>query len=248
MKYATEREARLDFVATCARYAGIKEGSAEHKELLRLYNEATEGYDMTVAAAWCAAFLSAIAAKLGYKRFPLECSCSRMLAKAEKLGLRIEGRGYRPQVGDWLVWDLNLDGSVDHIGVISGVEGDEQDVLEGNYGDTVKVRYSIRYDDPRIYRYICPDYTERVERELAGVDDEKPTAPDKPGGTVTAYVDLDSVPEYARSTIEMLVREEALRGIAEGNLGLSEEMVRVLVIIVRLLEKVAPQLLESIGL
>ena len=237
MKYKTELEARLDFVATAARYSGIKEGGAEHEELTTAYNAATEGYNMSMDDPWCAMFLSAIAAKLGYKRFPLECSCSRMLAKAEKLGLRIEGRGYRPQVGDWLIWDLDLNGSVDHIGVISGVEGDELDVLEGNYGDTVKGRYSIRYDDPRIYRYICPDYTERVERELAGVGDEKPTAPDKPGGTVTAYVDLDSVPEYARPTIEMLVREEALRGIEEGNLGLSEEMVRVLVIVDRLLEK-----------
>lgn len=239
--YRTEMEARLDFVATCARYAGIREGSAEHKELLQIYNGATEGYDMTVAAAWCAAFLSAIAAKLGYKGFPLECSCSRMLQKAEKLGIRIETYGYLPRVGDWLIYDLDLNGAVDHIGVVIGIEGDELWILEGNYGDTVKARFHIRYDDPRIYHYICPDYTEQVERPLLELDAEKPAAPDKPSGTVTTFVDLDAVPEYARPTIEMLVRTGCLRGVSEGNLGLDEQMIRVLVIVERRLEKLLEQ-------
>ena len=162
--YATELEARLDFVAMAARYAGIREGSAEHKELLKAYNEAAGGYDMTTADAWCAAFVSAIAARLGYRKFPLECSCSRMIARAETLGVRTESRGYRPQVGDWLIYALDLNGAVDHVGVVIGIDGDDLWVLEGNYGNTVKSRVRIRYDDPRVKRWICPDYTEQVER------------------------------------------------------------------------------------
>lgn len=205
MKYATEMEARFGFVAMCARYAGIKEGSAEHKELLQAYNEATEGYDMTVAAAWCAAFLSAIAAKLGYKNFPLECSCSRMLQKAEKLGIRIETYGYRPKVGDWLIYDLDLNSAMDHVGVVIGTEGDELWVLEGNYGDTVKSRCRIRYDDPRILRWICPDYTELVEQERATVGEEKP-------GAVKSFADVDSDAWYAGE-----VARAAELGIIQGN-------------------------------
>ena len=224
MTYATETEARLAFVATAARYAGIKEGSAEHQALLKIYNDATEGYDMTVAAAWCAAFLSAIAAKLGYKRFPLECSCSRMLKKAEKLGIRTEGRGYRPRIGDWQIYDLDLNGAVDHIGVAIGVEGDELWILEGNYGDTVKSRCRIRYDDPRIHRWICPDYTELVERAQADQTEEV---------HMNNYKTVDDVPEYARPTVAMLADRGLLLGVAPGDLGLTDEMVRVLVILDR---------------
>lgn len=182
---------------------------------------------MTVAAAWCAAFLSAIAAKLGYRDFPLECSCSRMLKKAEKLGIRVETYGYHPKVGDWLIYDLDLNSAMDHIGVVIGTEGDELWVLEGNFDNTVKARSRIRYDDPRIYRYICPDYMELVERVTAS--GESP-------GVQQSYPNLDSVPEWARPTIEMLIREGCIRGVGEGDLGLDEQMIRVLVIIVRMLK------------
>ena len=165
--YRSEMEARLAFLAKAARYAGIKEGSAEHKVLIAAYNAETDGYDMGVDDPWCAMFLSAIAAMLGYQRMPLECSCSRMVAKAKSMGIRVENRGYRPQVGDWPVYDLDLNGAMDHIGVAIDVDGDDVYVLEGNFGDTVKSRFRIRYDDPRIQLWICPDYTERVERATA---------------------------------------------------------------------------------
>lgn len=239
--YRSEMEARLAFLAKAARYAGIKEGSAEHKALIAAYNVATDGYDMGVNDPWCAMYLSAIAAMLGYQRMPLECSCSRMVAKAKSMGIRVEARGYRPQVGDWPVYDLDLNGAMDHIGVAIDVDGDDVYVLEGNFGDTVKSRVHIRYDDPRIQLWICPDYTEQVERPLLDMDAEKPVAPDKPSGTVTTFVDLDAVPEYARSTIEMLVREGCLRGIGDGNLGLDEQMVRVLVIVERRIQKLLEQ-------
>ena len=165
--YRTEEEARLAFVAKAARYAGIAEGSAAHKELIAAYNAATDGYDMSKDDPWCAMFLSAIAALLGYQKFPLECSCSRMVAKARSMGIRVEGRGYRPKVGDWPIYDLDLNGAMDHIGVVVDVDGDDVYVLEGNYSDTVKGRVHIRYDDPRILLWICPDYTELVERATA---------------------------------------------------------------------------------
>lgn len=239
--YGTEKEARLAFLAKAARYAGIKEGSAEHKVLIAAYNAETDGYDMGVDDPWCAMYLSAIAAMLGYQRMPLECSCSRMVAKAKSMGIRVEARGYRPQVGDWPVYDLDLNGAMDHIGVAIDVDGDDVYVLEGNFGDTVKSRFRIRYDDPRIQLWICPDYTEQVERPLLDMDAEKPAAPDKPGCAVPTIVDLDAVPEYARPTIEMLVREGCLRGIGDGNLGLDEQMVRVLVIVERRIQKLLEQ-------
>lgn len=227
--YKTEMEARLAFVAKAARYAGIKEGGAEHKALIAAYNAATDGYDMSMNDPWCAMFLSAIAALLGYQKFPLECSCSRMVSKAKAQGIRVEGRGYRPKVGDWPIYDLDLNGAMDHIGVAVDVEGDDVYVLEGNYSDTVKSRVHIRYDDPRIKCWICPDYTELMERITAS--GESPSVQQ-------SYPDLNSVPEWARPAIEMLIREDCIRGVGEGNLGLDDQMLRVLVIVVRMVEKI----------
>ena len=218
-KYKTELEARLGFVARFTRFAAIKEGSAEHKELLAAYNAATDGYNMTVNDPWCAASISAVAAMEGYKGFPLECSCSRMLAKAQKNGTRVKKRGYRPMVGDWILYDLDLKGSpTDHIGVIIGIEGDELWILEGNFGNTVKAR-AIRYDDPRISYIICPDYT-----ELVMLQKEE---------NMAHYKTVAEVPEFARPTIAMLVDRGLLLGIDSDDLGLTDELVRTLVILDR---------------
>lgn len=219
-KYATELEARLGFVAHFARFAAIKEGSAEHKALVAAYNAATDGYNMTINDPWCAASISAVAALEDYKQFPLECSCSRMLAKAQKNGIRVEKRGYRPMVGDWILYDLDLKGSTtDHIGVIIGIDGDDLWVLEGNFGNTVKAR-AIRYDDPRISYIICPDYKERVMLQ-------------KEEAIMAHYTTVAEVPEFARPTIEMLVDRGLLLGIDIDDLGLTDELVRTLVILNR---------------
>ena len=236
--YRTEREARLDFVRAVMRYCGIKEGSEDHKELLRWYNEATGGYDMTDDDAWCAAFLSAVAAMLGYKEFPLECSCSRMLALAERRGIRIEKRGYAPQVGDWLIYDLDLKGgATDHIGVVVWVDGETLWVCEGNYSNTVKLR-KIRIDDSRIHRYICPDYMELVDNgNLA--DTEPPRIPieipeiKEEDEDMKIYNDVDEMPEWAQEPVADLVEIGVIQGVGGGELGLSTLAMRIAVMLWR---------------
>ena len=47
------------------------------------------------------------------------------------------------------------------------------------------------------------------------------------------YHSLQEVPAYARATIEKLITDGSLRGITEDDLGLSEELVRILVILDR---------------
>ena len=45
---------------------------------------------------------------------------------------------------------------------------------------------------------------------------------------------LQDVPEYARATIEKLCENGSLKGVAQDDLGLSEDLVRTLVILDRL--------------
>lgn len=47
------------------------------------------------------------------------------------------------------------------------------------------------------------------------------------------YHTIEDVPVYARETIEKLTVDGSLLGVAEDDLGLSEELVRILVILDR---------------
>ena len=103
--------------------------------------------------------------------------------------------------------------------VIIGIEGDDLWVLEGNFSNTVKAR-AIRYDDPRISYIICPDYMELV-CQLRKED------------IMESYKTVAEVPEFARPTIAMLVDRGLLLGTDIDDLGLTDELVRTLVILDR---------------
>lgn len=235
--YRTEREARLDYVLTCTRYCGIAEGGEDHRALLWWYNHENDGYKMTVNDPWCAAFLSAVAKKLGYEKFPTECSCSRMIEKAKGMGLRIEERGYVPEIGDWLIYDWGSDSRPDHIGTVAGVEGETMWITEGNYSNTVKSR-KIRVDDPRIHRYICPDYMELVDNGNFAEGD-RPNVPieipeiKEEDEDMKIYNDVDEMPEWAQEPVADLVEIGVIQGVGGGELGLSALAMRIAVMLWR---------------
>ena len=236
-KYMTEMEARMAFALCAIRFAGIKEGGKEHKELIRVYNTIEPlpfNYLMTVAAAWCAAFLSAIAWMLGYRNFPFECSCSRMLRKAQDMGLPTYNRGYEPRIGDWLIYDLNKNGAVDHIGAVVWVDGGKCWVVEGNYSNAVKVR-CIAIDDPIVYAWICPDYMELVDNSNF-VGGDRPNIPveipetkedeDMATKDEKIYDSVDEMPEWAQEGVQELIDDGTIEGVGGGDLGMTMEQIR----------------------
>ena len=96
--------------ALCAaRWLGTKEGSPEHQQILKIYNgirPLPRGYAVTQKDAWCAAFASAAAVMAGAgERYPLECSCSRMIEGAKAMGIWVEDDGYVPRIGDWVLYN-----------------------------------------------------------------------------------------------------------------------------------------------
>lgn len=212
---------RLNAALTAARWLGTKEGSREHRELLDVYNGISplpRGYRMTQKDPWCAAFVSAAAVVAGVGGLvPLECSCGRVIEKAKTMGIWVEEDGYVPQIGDWVLYDWqaqkdgDCQGAPDHVGIAVGLEGQTILVAEGNYDNMVKLR-KIPVNDEKIRGFVCPKY----EQEEA-----------------MRFHTLEEVPGYARETIEKLVSDGSLRGIAEDDLGLSEELIRILVILDR---------------
>ena len=82
--------------------------------------------------------------------------------------------------------------------------------VEGNYDNAVKLR-RVSIDWSKLRGFVHPEL-EEVEMR---------------------YHTLEQVPGYARDTIEKLITDGSLRGIAEDDLGLSEELIRILVILDR---------------
>ena len=213
-------ERRRNVALAAARWLGVKEGSREHREILSVYNgirPLPRGYQVRETDAWCAAFVSAAAVLAGEgQSYPLECSCQRIVELAKERGIWNEADDCVPEIGDWVLYNWQAKqtgddtGTPDHIGIIIGLEGSELLAVEGNYDNCVKLR-RFPVDWAMIRGFVCPE-----------LDDRK------------TFHTLQQVPEYARDTVERLVKSGALQGISQGDLGLSEELVRILVILDRL--------------
>lgn len=212
-------EKSLKVALTAARWLGVKEGSREHSEILGVYNgirPLPRGYAVKATDPWCAAFASAAAVAAGASdRYPLECSCSKIIEGAKAMGIWVEEDGLVPRAGDWVLYNWQADaegddtGSADHIGVVTGVENGEILAVEGNYDNAVKLRrFPVNWE--KLRGFVCP----RREEALR-------------------YRNLEEVPEFARATVEKLTADGSLKGLAEDDLGLSADLLRTLVILDR---------------
>lgn len=221
----TEIELRLNAALNAAKWLGTKEGSTDHRRILAIYNgirPLPRGYAMKTTDAWCAAFVSAAAVEAGIDSIvPLECSCGRIIEQAKRMGIWVEDDSHIPKIGDWVLynWDAAKTGddvgAPDHIGITVGVKDGEILVVEGNYDNAVKLRRII-IDDHRLRGFVCPRYDTLAKEER-----------------MERYHTIEDVPAYARGTIEKLTGDGSLLGVAEDDLGLTEELVRILVILDR---------------
>ena len=220
----TELELRLKAALTAALWLGTKEGSGEHRQILSVYNSIRplpRGYAMGEKDPWCAAFASAVAVMAGLgEQMPLECSCTRIIEKAQKMGIWVEEDTHVPKIGDWALynWDAPATGddtgSPDHVGVVLGVEEGKILVAEGNYDNAVKLR-RIFVNDRSIRGFVCPRFGIGEKEEAVVIHT------------------IEQVPDYARPTIEKLLIDGSLLGVGPDDLGLTEEMIRILVILDR---------------
>lgn len=238
--YKTEREARQAYVLECLKWCGIKEGSQDHAELISYYNMIAplpRGYRMSLKDAWCAAFLSAVAWKLGYRNWFFECSCPKLVEQAKKDGAW-KARGYIPQAGDWIVYDLNKNGTADHVGIVTGVEGKRVFACEGNFSDSVKNRFDAELDDEIITGFIVHNFYELVDNSNM-VGGDRPNIPIevpeiKEDNTVEQYKSVSDMPEWAREGVQELVDIGVIEGVGDGDLGMGLTETRLAVWIWRL--------------
>lgn len=175
----TEAKWRMNVTRYAVHHVGVKEGTAEHADMLKVYNEhkpLARGYRLKTEDAWCAGFVSVVAILADCTDIiPTEVSCGEMLKAFRASGNYTENDNHVPAPGDvcFYNWDNapadgDNKGYPDHVGVVKEVWNGVIYVVEGNFDNMVKVR-PIAVGDPRIRGYGLPDYKSKATPE--SVDD-----------------------------------------------------------------------------
>ena len=157
-------------------------GEAGHKKVLEVYNSQKplpRGYKVKPTDAWCATTVSAVFLMNGYSDIS-ECSCPKMIEKAQKLGIWVEDDAYVPKAGDVIMYDWQDSGkgddkgTADHTGVVIKTDKRKVMVREGNKNNTIGNR-DITVDGIHIRGYITPPYENSSQKAQEAPKESKPT-------------------------------------------------------------------------
>ena len=175
----TEKELREKAVSVARSYLGAKQGSAKHKKIIDEFNKVKpDGWAMTYSAFWCAAFVSADAilafgVDKAKKYFPLSANCVTIITKAKKMKIFVENDAFKPQMGDWLLYDWNdtgkgdNKGGPDHVGLVEKVANGKITVIEGNKNKAVGERV-VPINGRYIRGFVTPKYSAMATKPKEG--------------------------------------------------------------------------------
>lgn len=134
-------------------FVGVKQGSSRHKQIIDGYNNGVRplprSYRVTYSDSWCATFVSYVLLSCGAINAPYECSCYYMNKKATENRQIVK----TPKVNDVVIYDWNNNGTLDHVGIITNINGDTLTVVEGNKTKQVGIR-TISKKSNEIHSYI----------------------------------------------------------------------------------------------
>ena len=143
----------MKIVKIAKSYLGVVEGTKKHHDIIDYYNTKIkplpQGYKVKYTDAWCATFASVCMQKAEVNKAPFECSVPRMWEKAKKNKQTTN----KPKAGYLIIYDWGANKSLDHVGIVEKVNGNNLTVIEGNYCDSVKRRNISALSDC-IYGYI----------------------------------------------------------------------------------------------
>lgn len=227
----TETQARARVVDLMRSWLGKNEAVGSHREIIDIYNSYTphpRGYVLQYSDSWCAGTVSAASIKLGYTDImPVECSCSAMIALYQALGRWAEDDDYMPKPGDVIFYDWQDSGegdnrgAPDHVGIVESCTEFTITVIEGNYGRAVKRRVLLA-GGMYIRGFGVPDY--------AG----KAAALRPEDGRIHSIGDA---PAWAQPDLQKLIDRGALHGKDGGDLDLSEDMLRCMIVCQQMVDK-----------
>lgn len=174
----TEKQIRAQVVATAEAWLGVRAGSAEHANILKIYNAQKplpRGTRMKNVDPWCAAFASTVSLQCGLRDImPTEMSCHQMILLYKQLGRWIENDAYVPSPGDVIFYDWNdgknyastdNTGTPKHVGIVTACDGKTISVIEGNnerYAVGVRL---VEVNGRFIRGFGIPDYASKATEE-----------------------------------------------------------------------------------
>lgn len=130
----------MDYKDFAKKYIGVKEWSTEHKKIIDYYNKNCKplprSYKVKYNDSWCAAFISFILLHFNCVNAPYECSANRMYEKCKKNKQIVK----KPKVNDIVFYQWKCNGYVNHVGIISKIQGNFITVIEGNKNNKVGTR------------------------------------------------------------------------------------------------------------
>ena len=181
----TEKELRKKYIDGIIAWKGMSRSKGTHKPIIDLYNTQKplpRGYKVTYTDAYCATTVSAGAIKAGLQDiFPMECSCSKVIELAKKMGIWVENDAFVPSIGDLILYDWDDNGKGDntgapeHIGAVVSVTNKVIKVIEGNKGGNVDYR-EIPVNGKYIRGFVTPNFASKATKK----EDPKPATPAKP--------------------------------------------------------------------
>ena len=182
----TENELRNKVASIMNGWVGIKDGSAEHKAILKIWNNYAVNHSLPMAYPsypWCDITASSAWIKAGIAAYvPISMSCGQSISIAKSKGIWVEADDYsKMKPGDAVLYDWSDTGypkedtsGHDHIGIIVSVGDKTFTVVEGNAGSPSMVRKIQRTKNQRYLRgFICPDY-KAIAKKLTPAE-PKPT-------------------------------------------------------------------------
>ena len=116
---------------------------------------------------------------------------------------------HTPQLGDQAFFNNR-----DHTGIVSNVDGDDVWIIEGNSDNMVEEnKYNLNSRGWRPVEFGHPLYDDEEDEYMK------------------RYHSIEELPGYAKPVIQALIDCGALHGRTDGDLDLSEDMVRTIVIL-----------------
>ena len=176
---------RKQIVALAQSWVGLKESDGSHNKIIDIYNTLNplpRGYMLKYTDAWCAGTTSALAIVCkATDIIPVECSCSKLIELAKKMGIWVETDNYVPKPADIILYDWqdsdtgDNKGAPDHVGIVEYVYKNTFTVIEGNYHNAVG-RRAVKVNGKYIRGYIVPKYDAEAlisvkEWQLAAIAD-----------------------------------------------------------------------------
>jgi len=117
-------------------------------------------YGFNSRVEWCACFVSWVADQAGYidkKIIPKFSGCQNGIDWFKAMG-QWKDKGFIPKAGDIIFFDWEVDGKVNHVGIVERVENGKVYTIEGNSTNDTCRQKEYNINSKYIYGYGTPAY------------------------------------------------------------------------------------------